>query len=479
MTSAACAQLSSSLSSKFKATSQKNEEWKCSLRFTGDNPLFPVEMFLKIIEEESNKRGLDDNDKVLEVLSRVPDHPQNCPDSETNETKSVSEGKGSPASSWKRRLLEKQRKKQQENIFSKESDPNPSKTGGLNWQELKRDMLSEFGRPPNQSYSTIEKLNFVQSLCKGKGESSSIFLLRVLIVANILEKNKPIENYQNSSNTLSHNNYSEHAHCSKRADIVKGSSNNFIPSSNHQQHHQSSQFSPIVATSSLTNYNNPYSAVVEPILPSSRQQYENWLTEQRRLGRGTEPAQSYQPNNLKSTNEHNLHHVTDYSMSSSSSISNPNMGIREQPLTPMNTSHSNERTENIGGQIDGQYDETSDFFQSEKNNIWVRMLFMLGLSRRERNHLLQLGGDIDHKSVNDICSYLTKQNDLHIKQELVSSSDEYDDESDEEVFIPNKKYSIDGNHDINDEDNYDYQQTLELEMEEGQSGPSAIKVKHF
>ena len=81
MTSETSAQLSSSISHRIKMASKKNEEWKCSLRFTGDNPLFPVEMFLKIIEEESNKRGLDDNDKVLEVLSRVPDHPTNCSDS--------------------------------------------------------------------------------------------------------------------------------------------------------------------------------------------------------------------------------------------------------------------------------------------------------------------------------------------------------------------------------------------------------------
>ena len=67
MASERSAQQSSSLSRK--STSQQNEEWKCSLRFTGDNPLFPVEMFLKIIEIESNRRGLDDNDKVLEILT--------------------------------------------------------------------------------------------------------------------------------------------------------------------------------------------------------------------------------------------------------------------------------------------------------------------------------------------------------------------------------------------------------------------------
>ena len=150
MASEISAQQSSSLSRK--STSHQNEEWKCSLRFTGDNPLFPVEMFLKIIEVESDRRGLDDNDKVLEILSRIPDHPIMGANT-TIENKSTLEMKGSPASLWKLRLMEKQRQKQQENNFSKESPSSDlSGTGGLNWSELKCDMLSEFGKPPNYSY---------------------------------------------------------------------------------------------------------------------------------------------------------------------------------------------------------------------------------------------------------------------------------------------------------------------------------------
>ena len=98
-------------SNKLKMPTQETEQWKTSLCFTGDNPKFPVEMFLRIIEEQSRKRGLDDNDKVLEVLSRVPDYR---PSFDDNGTEMQSKGERSSASTWKRRLLEKQRKRQDE-----------------------------------------------------------------------------------------------------------------------------------------------------------------------------------------------------------------------------------------------------------------------------------------------------------------------------------------------------------------------------
>ena len=148
----------------------------------------------------------------------------------------------------------------------------------------------------------------------------------------------------------------------------------------------------------------------------------------------------------------------------------------------MKRADSIDRTENIGGQIDGQYDESCESFELQKDNIWVRMFFMLGLPNRDRSHLLQLNGELEIKSIAEVSSYLMKQNDLNIKQELLSSSDEYEDESDEEEHILNNKEPIDGDHDEdkNDtdyvEEDYDYQQTLELEMEDGRPAQCNIKV---
>ena len=109
---------------------------------------------------------------------------------------------------------------------------------------------------------------------------------------------------------------------------------------------------------------------------------------------------------------------------------------------------------------------------------------MLGLSNRDRSHLQQLKDELDIKSIAEISSYLMKQNGLEIKQELLSSSDEYEDDSDEEAHSLNNQILIDGNHDVdkNDteyvEEDYSYQQTLELEMEDGRPAQCNIKVTY-
>ena len=103
---------SSLLSNRFKMTKQVSDEWKTSLCFTGDNPMFPVEMFLRIVEDEARIKGLDDSDKVLEVLSRIPDYNPRDHDGIAETNVQIT----SPASSWKLKLLDKQRKEQDENI---------------------------------------------------------------------------------------------------------------------------------------------------------------------------------------------------------------------------------------------------------------------------------------------------------------------------------------------------------------------------
>ena len=455
--------LKSSLSSRLKMPSIQTEEWKTSLCFTGDNPLFPVEMFLKIIEQEADKRGLDDNDKVLEVLSRVPDHRPSFDDGNTDYQSRGS----SPASYWKRRLLDRQRKRQDDNSL-KDSDLS-SGTGGLDWEELKCDMISEFGRQPNHTYTTQEKLNLLQSLCKGKNEAPSTFFIRVLTVVSILEDDKLITDKHKEAESMIRNSYNGPVISSKTVCMTDHNTNN----STHppQSQHQATDFQTSASTVPSTHYIHPYSSAHDTSFSPSRQQYENWLTEQRRLGRQADPIYSYDQGDNKNRNIGD--NVTDYSMSST--ISNSHMPTQESN-NPINRLHPTEATDTIGGQVDGQHDYP-DYFHTQKSSVWVRMLLLLGLTRRERDHLMQLGGEIEQKSVIDICSYLTERREMNIKQELPSSSDEYEsDDADEDERVGSGV--TDANNDGNQDDTFDYQQSLELEMEVGQSAP-AIKVNYL
>ena len=319
------------LSNRLKMSTTQPEEWKNSLCFTGDNPTFPVEMFIRIIEEESDKQGFDDNEKVLEVLSRVPDYRPSAKEPNTDYEPAVEP----PASAWKRKLLDRQRTMQGEDSLSNSDEH--SGTGGFNWEELKSDMISELGRKPNHSYTTFEKLNLLQSLCKGKKETCSTFLIRVLTVVSILENDRPING---------------------NCPIDSNATVNFTDQSGNEQ------------------YSSP------------------------------------------------------------------------------------------------------DNHRIQKESIWVRMLLLLGLSRRERIHLLQLGNEIENKSNIDICSYLTTQKDLHIKQEVLSSSDEdKSDQNDKEKREVSK--ATEQNYGLTEEDNLNYQHHLDLEMEVGLSRPPAIKVSYL
>merc|ERR1712223_346855 len=141
--------------------------------------------------------------------------------------------------------------KQQENHLPSESDPDISETGGLSWKELKCDMLSEFGKPPNHSYSTVEKFNLLQSLCKGKGEPSSIFLLRVLMVVNILENKTGLEHERRNSNAVPDHNLSKQNSHGDAANMTPGSSSSRTTSSSHQQHPLNFQNSPSTTTHNI------------------------------------------------------------------------------------------------------------------------------------------------------------------------------------------------------------------------------------
>ena len=510
---------SSLLSNRFKMTKQVSDEWKTSLCFTGDNPMFPVEMFLRIVEEEARIKGLDDSDKVLEVLSRIPDYNPRDHDGIAETNVQIT----SPASSWKLKLLDKQRTKQDENIAK--GLENSSKTGGLNWDELKRDMISEFGHKPNHVYTTNEKLVLLQSLCKGRSESFSNFLVRVLTVVNLIE-NDTFTNCdlseQNSQTPF------DQSHTGFSTKPSKTASHNVSDSSSQGYHHQqTSSFAPIVSQSSLPSYAQPYNSIDDPSDSSSRQQYENWLTEQRRLGSDAETLHSYLPSQSRTMNQHNsernevtgallpsqsrpmnqhnnVHNINTYSINSDHEASNSHITTTKAVNPSNERSHSSTSLGNIGGQMDGQFDIPEDTssqksnigmksdsignilgqldgqldFQNDKkfrrDSIWIRMLFLLGISSRERHHLFQLGNEIEKQGIDDICSYLAEKKDQNIKQELPSSTDEYSSGEEEDDVIRDLE-SIRKNTKNIEDDHFNFQQTLELEMEVGHTAP-IIKV---
>ena len=510
---------SSLLSNRFKMTKQESDEWKTSLCFTGDNPMFPVEMFLRIVEEEAGTKGLDDSDKVLEVLSRIPDYNPRDQDGIAETNVQIT----SPASSWKLKLLDKQRKKQDENIAK--GLEHSSKTGGLNWEELKSDMISEFGHKPNHLYTTNEKLALLQSLCKGRSESFSNFLVRVLTVVNLIEN----DTFTNCD--LSEQNSQipfDQSHSGFSTKPPKIESHNVSNSSSQGYHHQqTSSFAPTVSQSSLPSYAQPYHSIDDPSDSSSRQQYENWLTEQRRLGSDAETLHSYLPSQSRTMNQHNsernevtgtllpsqrgtmnehnnVHNINTYSMNSGHGSSNSHISTAKAVNPSNERSHSSTSLKNIGGQMDGQFDipedtssqKSSIWMQSDsignifsqldgecdfqndkkfrKESIWIRMLFLLGISSRERHHVFQLGNEIEKQGIHDICSYLADKKDQNIKQELPSSTDEYSSDEEEDDVIRDLE-SIRQNAKTVEDDHFNFQQNFELEMEVGHATP-IIKV---
>ena len=94
------------------------ETWKSSLNFTGQNPVFPVEMFIELMEHKygkTNKACVDSTAKSIQ--------PKIC----EQILKHISDNDGSSASYWKNRAL-------LQNDISK-----------LSWSALKKDLVKNFG----------------------------------------------------------------------------------------------------------------------------------------------------------------------------------------------------------------------------------------------------------------------------------------------------------------------------------------------
>ena len=140
-----------------------SESWKSSLIFTGQNPTYPVELFVRIMERKygvSVKKATKSNTGSIAkacklILEHIPDEGD------------------APATSWKRTHL-----KQQKNPHC--------------WRSIRKDLIRCLGRMKEVSaiptaYSIKDKLVLLDSLKKSAEEKLSTYCIRAHFVASVLE----------------------------------------------------------------------------------------------------------------------------------------------------------------------------------------------------------------------------------------------------------------------------------------------------
>ena len=139
--------------------------WKSTLMFTGNDLAFPIEMFIALMDQNI----LNDDGTTTErvgktsaekALNHIPDLE---PHTDIHEEKDVFR-----ASAWKHANWEKLK--------------------DLNWQELKEELLSEFGL--KRDYNLNEKLELLFSIEKGQEETRDNFLLRISMIVCCIEQGK-------------------------------------------------------------------------------------------------------------------------------------------------------------------------------------------------------------------------------------------------------------------------------------------------
>ena len=168
-------------SNKDTAKYEDSSAWKSSLAFTGRNPTYPVELFVRIMER---KYGL------LSKKKRLPSNggKQNHSAASNNASRAfnliiqhIPDEGDSPATQWKRAQLKKQK------------IPNC-------WRNIKKDMIRSLSRRAEREgknaftlpstapyYCMRDKLLLFDSLVKGRDEKLSTYCIRAYFVASILE----------------------------------------------------------------------------------------------------------------------------------------------------------------------------------------------------------------------------------------------------------------------------------------------------
>ena len=131
-----------------------SKDWKSTHIFTGNNFLFPVELFLAVMEQKyANKE--DKSNLLADTLNRIPDPEQNSVDV-----------LNMPSTLWKHQHLN--------NLLKLES-----------WDELKNDLVKQFGR--QERYTVKERAVFLQSIQRGQRERMDTYLVRLNIVVHIVQ----------------------------------------------------------------------------------------------------------------------------------------------------------------------------------------------------------------------------------------------------------------------------------------------------
>ena len=131
-----------------------SKDWKSTHIFTGNNILFPVEMFLSVMEQKYENKE-DKSNLVADTLNRIPDPEQN----------SV-EVLNMPSTLWKHQHLN--------NLLKLET-----------WNELKNTLLKQFGK--HEKYSIKERASFLQSIQRGQRERMDTYLVRLNIIVHIVQ----------------------------------------------------------------------------------------------------------------------------------------------------------------------------------------------------------------------------------------------------------------------------------------------------
>ena len=131
-----------------------SKDWKSTHIFTGNNSLFPAEMFLSIMEQKYENKE-DKSNLVADTLNRIPDPEQNSLDV-----------LNMPSTLWKHQHLN--------NLIKLET-----------WEELKITLLKQFGK--HEKYSIKDRASFLQSIQRGQRERMDTYLVRLNIIVHIVQ----------------------------------------------------------------------------------------------------------------------------------------------------------------------------------------------------------------------------------------------------------------------------------------------------
>jgi hypothetical protein len=131
-----------------------SKDWKSTHVFTGKNILFPVEMFIAVMEQKYAFTE-DKSNLIADTLNRIPEPEQNS-----------LEVLNMPATLWKHQ--------------------NMSHLMKLDWEEFKNELLKQFGQ--SQIYSVKDRAFFLQSIQRGQRERMDTFLVRLNVIVNIVQQ---------------------------------------------------------------------------------------------------------------------------------------------------------------------------------------------------------------------------------------------------------------------------------------------------